>query len=495
MASRDASSPIRMNPTGPVGQLRSVALLKGAQVVAGILFTVLVPRLMGPNLYGQFAVIISVFTLWRMSCTIGGRYIFGRFIPEYSSRGDSDRIREVFMHVLGARAIVVLVAAPLLFFFLRRVLPMASTTTLVASTLAFVVTMLAGPMYNVYFGLNRLGMSMTNDPIGRFLLLGLLVLIGGTSNLEMASVALLLANCCVLLVGLVLARGLITFDRRVFDLKSIVEHVSFGLVVYSANLLLRVPWRLGESALALAKTDSAEIAFFSVAVSATVAFTRLLGSATTLLIPSMSLRQASGDYEGRDRSMGIALRYLEVAACLFVPFVVAAGPKLVSVLLGDSYLGVVPHMYVLSIAVLGIPVLRTAVAFSVVVGRVGLNVQLGLVAVVVFGVAALALIPKYGAIGASVAVVASIMSSSIIGAMQIRKTGVLSEARVATQSMVAVASGAILLLGSFSLITAIGAAAAYVGISLALKVIQPRELQQLLRESGLAFWARKAVSP
>ena len=483
---------IRMSSTSPVGQLRPIAAVKIAQVAALVLFAVLVPRLMGPDLYGQFAVILSVFTLWRMSCTIGGRYIFGRYVPKYSASGEPDRIRAVFMHVLGARALVVLVASPLLFLFLRRVLPGVSDLTLVASTGAFVATMLAGPMFNVYFGLNRLGLAMTSDPLGRFLLLMLLVLFGGTSDLERASLALIAAQSFVLMIGVVLARRFFRVDGSLFDLPSMVEHVGFGLVVYSANLLLRFPWRLGESALALSGVDSAEIAFFSVAVTATLAFTRILGSVTTVMIPSLGILQSSSDFASRDQSMGVALRYLLVAAFLYVPFIVAAAPQAVVLLLGDSFLDVLPHMYVLSAAVVAVPVLRTALAFAVVIGRVRLNLQLGVVAMATFGVVALFTIPRLGPVGASVAVATAIGAASVAGALQIRGAGVLREAKLPTQlALAAVCSLPMIVYGLRSL-PAIFSAILFAGASVLLGTVQRAELATLLRESRLLPFRKRA---
>lgn len=481
-----------MSSTSPVGQLRPIAAVKIAQIAALVLFAVLVPRLMGPDLYGQFAVILSVFTLWRMSCTIGGRYIFGRYVPKYSASGEPDRIRAVFMHVLGARMLVVLVASPFLFLFLRRVLPEVSDLTLIASTGAFVATMLAGPMYNVYFGLNRLGLAMTSDPLGRFLLMVLLVLVGGTSDLERASVALITAQVCVLLIGLALARKLFRLDRSLFDLPSIVEHVGFGLVVYSANLLLRFPWRLGESALALYGVDSAEIAFFSVAVTATLAFTRILGSVTTVMIPSLGILQSSSDFASRDQSMGVALRYLLVAAFLYIPFVVVAAPPTVMLLLGESFLDVLPHLYVLSAAVIAVPVLRTALAFAVVIGRVRLNLQLGVVAMATFGVVAYTAIPRLGPVGAAVAVAAAIGAASIAGALQIRETGVLREAKLPIQLVLALVSGLPMVFYGLRPLPAICSAVLFAGASVLLGTVQRAELAILLRESRLLPFGRKA---
>lgn len=107
-----------MNSDGLARQLRPVVLLKAAQFAGIALSGILIPRWMGPDLFGQFVVLFSLIMLWRTTCNIGGRYIFGRFVPQYASRGKPEEIRAVFMHVLSTRAAIALMGAPVLLWFL-----------------------------------------------------------------------------------------------------------------------------------------------------------------------------------------------------------------------------------------------------------------------------------------------------------------------------------------------------------------------------------------
>ena len=474
-----------MNTDGLGRQMRPVVLLKAAQFAGIALTGILIPRWMGPDLFGQFVVLFSIIMLWRMTCNIGGRYIFGRFVPMYASRGETEEVRAVFMHVLATRATIALVGAPVLFWLLSRLLPDASRTTLLAGASTYVFALVAGPMFGVQFGLNRLGLSLINDPMRRFLFLILLVALGGTASLERASLALLTAQFFVLMVGLVLARRFFILQPSTFDLSSLWEHVRFGVVAYFASFLVRIPWRLGETTLALQDVDSAKIAYFGVAVAATGAVASLIASATTLLIPSLSTQQEVGDLSARDQTLGLVLKYVLVAAGLYAFVVIAVAPFAIRALLGESYLGALPSLLILTLGILALPLRSTALALAVVTGRVRLNVQLGVVAVAVFGLAAYVLIPTFESQGAAIALLISILTTAVLGALQIRRTAVLSVARVGRLILATIAAGLVFQFGGLSPLVAALSATVYVATLSATGVIRWGELKSLLATTSL----------
>lgn len=470
---------VEMGGRGLSGQLRPVALIKAAQMASMALFTVAAPRLLGPERFGELALVLSISSLWVSACTLGGRYVFGRFIPEYAARGETLRVRAVFMHVLQTRVATALVAAPLLFLLLARTLPEASRPVLLGGALAFAAMTLASPLYNVFFGLNRLGTSMSRDAFAQLLLLALLFALGAQVSLERTVLAVLATQLVVLAIGAVLCRRLFTLDRSAFDLRELLGHLRFGAGVFAANLLLRLPWRLGETSLALLGTGAAEIGFFSLALSVAAAFTRIMGGATTLQIPSLAMREASGDTAGRDRGLGIALRYLLVAAILFVLVVPAVAPLLVAKLFGEAYLGVIPNLRIVSCAVLGAPIVRTALSYAVLRVRVARSAALGAAAVASFAATAMLLVPARGATGASIAIAVSSLAAAALALLQIRGTAILSGARIGRQLWAAAPPAAILLLLGASPPVAAVAAGLYVALVLALRILDRGDLRRI----------------
>jgi O-antigen/teichoic acid export membrane protein len=475
----DRRPDLRMNPTSLVGQLPAVALYKGVQLVGLGLFSVLAPRYLGPELFGRFAVILSLTALWMTTSNLGARYVFGRFVPEYAGKGATESLRALFMHMVGSRFVLAAVAVPLLVLFLRRALPEASTATLLMSGAAFLAMTVGAPMFAIFYGLNRLGTSMGRESFGRFALLALLVAFGAESSLERASAALLATHATALAIGIYLCRGFFRFERAAFDAPSLFGHLRFGLSVFAANLLLRIPWRLGESALALADVPRAEIAFFAIALSAAVAFTRLLGETTTLQIPSLGVQQAAGDYGGRDRSLGLALKHLNILGVLFVLATFAGGPWAVRALWGPEFLGVVPNLLLVAPAVLSQPYVRTALSLAVIESRLRRNLVLGGVAVGVFVAVAALLVPRFASLGATAALLAASFASAFVAALQLRGTGVLDAARSGRHLLAVAPPAAILALTAGAFWGSVGAALLYLALLGPFGVLTRQELGAL----------------
>ncbi|MDX1644814.1 MAG: hypothetical protein R3244_10705 [Thermoanaerobaculia bacterium] len=481
MTSSDRTAVTPLSRAGLSEQLRPVMLLSGLQVLGMALFTIVAPRLMGPDLFGRFALILSLTTLWMTTATLGGGYVFGRFVPEYAASAAFDRVRTLFMHMVLFRQLVIAVTAAPLWIALDRLLPEATDTALALSVAAFAAITAASPLYKAYFGLNRLGVSMSKEALGRYLLLLLLIVASGGRSLERATLALLLANAAILVAGLAMTRRLFTLAPEAFDLRQMAHHIRFGLAIAAANLLLRLPWRLGEGALAYFETPAAEIAFFNIALSIVLGFTRIQSSLTTLLIPSMSLRQASGDHSGRDRSLGIALRFLTLGAGLFVLGVFGFGPWAVETLLGSEYLPVLPNLYIGALAALFVPFVRCSISLAVVEDRIRHVFRLGVLAVGTFGIGIVALVPDLASRGASAAVTAALAVAGTAAVVEIRRSEVLRIARCGRHLAAALPAAALLGWLGPSPLAATTAAGIYLSLVLTLGVTGPREISTLLR--------------
>jgi O-antigen/teichoic acid export membrane protein len=325
---------------------------------------------------------------------------------------------------------------------------------------------------------------MGREAFSRFALLVLLLVLGGAHSLERASLALLATQAGGLAIGVWLCRDLFTLDPAAHDARSILEHLRFGIVVFAANLLLRLPWRLGESALALGGVGAAEIAFFNIAMSAPFAFTRILGETTTLQIPSLSWKQAAGDGAGRDRSLGLALKLLTVAAAAFVLAAFALGPWAVPALWGERFRGVVPLLLIGAPAALAVPTIRTALSLAVIDGRLARNLQLGATAVTIYALAAILAVPRWGARGAAAALDLAVAAAAVVALVQMRGTGIPAAARLGRHAVALAAGGGVLAALGFGPAAAVAAAAAYGGLLFGLRVVERDELAGLLRRAA-----------
>jgi O-antigen/teichoic acid export membrane protein len=436
---------------------------------------VLLPRYLGPELFGRFAVVLSLAMVGMMASNLGAVYVYGRFVPEYAASGDADRVRTLFMHVFGSRFLLVALGAPCYWLALRRALPGVSPLVLGLGMTAFAAMTLSASLFSVFYGFNQLAASMAREAFGRFALLGALFLAGASAGLERAVAALAAAHLAACLTGLWLCRGLFRFDRAVLDRRAAAVHLRFGLSLFASNLLLRLPWRLAEGALAFAGVAPAQIAFFDIALSAAAAVGRLLESLAALQLPELSLKQTAGEGASRDRSLGVALKFLVAASVLFVLVTFAAGPWVVRHLWGERYLGILPSLLLVAPTTLAMPFVRAALSLAVVEQRLLRSFELGAVALVVWLPAMALLVPRAGAPGAMGALLAASVASGVAAILHLRPTGVLAAARSGCHLLAVAAAGGVLLLAGGTPAGAVAAILLYGTLLVAFGVVRRDE--------------------
>ena len=76
---------------------------KSVEYVGLAAFILIVPRLMGPELYGRFALLFSLIGLLMLVIGLGALSIFGRFIPQYEAQGEKSKIQALFVELFFVR--------------------------------------------------------------------------------------------------------------------------------------------------------------------------------------------------------------------------------------------------------------------------------------------------------------------------------------------------------------------------------------------------------
>jgi stage V sporulation protein B len=408
---------------------RAVLALKGVEYAGLALFTVLVPRLMGPERYGTFAAVLGAVGLLTMFAGIGAQATFGRFVPEYVGAGRPDRVRQLFSQVFLARVLTASALAVALVVGLPYLLSEASATVAIAAG----ATVLAGAAslacYQLFYGLNQLARWLVRDALVRPILVALLVLGGGAALLDRAAFALLGAELLFLALGLVWARPYFSRERWEGGRADLVTHVRFGLYFFGANLLLMAVWRGGEVTVLILSDARAEIGYFNIANAVAMAFGALIGQLASMLVPRIASLHVTGDGRRAEAWLGYSLKYLTIGTFVFVLVVDGVGAAAVRLVLGPAYLPVVVNLKVLALGLLPVALVRTAVNQAVVHKRPGWAVAVAGGGLVGFVVLAVTLVPRWGSLGASFSVAGAVAVAGLVAYRQAALGGVLSVAR------------------------------------------------------------------
>lgn len=386
-----------------LGQTRSILLLKTAEYVGLVAFTVIVPRTMGPDLYGQFSGIMATVGLLSMVCGLGAQAVFGRFVPEYEDRGEAHATRTLFTQYFLLRGALAVALGAGLIVLLPRALPEAAGAPVWWGAGALVCWVLSLSCYQLFYGLNVLPRWLAHDALAKLALLAAVFALGGGTALTGAAAALFVSEAVFLVVGLAWSRPYFTLQwtggGTFFRF-----HLRFGLLFFGANVLLLAIWRGGEVTVLALSDSRSDIGYFNLASAAAMALSALIGQVAAMLAPSIAKLHVSGDARRTVSWLAFSLKYLTVGALGIVLGVHAFGDLLVRVALGTDFLPVAANLKLLVLSLFPVALVRTGITQAAVQKTPAAALTVGIAGLATFVLGALFMVPRWGALGASGAV-------------------------------------------------------------------------------------------
>jgi len=402
------SSPVTLRYRG--GHLLFWKSLEYAGLAAYLL---IVPRLMGPDLYGQFAVLLAWKALLLLPGGLGSLAIFGRFLPEYLAR-DERQPRELFTQVFVVRTAAAALLAVVAFLSLRGVMPAAGVGVALMGALAVLASGMAAPCYQLFLGLNRPDRWLSRQSLRRPLLIALLVALGAAHSFGAGGLALALSELLLLALGLWWVRGQFVWSASVLDQDRLRRHFGFGVRFFAANLLALAIWRSGEVVLSIAGVESASIGHFSIAVAAVGTLAALLAEMSMLLVPSATALRLEGRGSAQEELVAKGLRVMFILAVVLASVLQLVGAWLVGTLLGVEFLGVATPLRILALALLPVALLRTAIAVTLIEDSPRRAVWITGCGLAAYLLASVGLVARLGGQGVAVAVVVGLGTSAVV---------------------------------------------------------------------------------
>lgn len=396
------------------GDSKIVVAWKVVEYLGLILFVVLVPRSMGPERYGEFAIVLSLLAILAMVGGLGGGPIFGRFVPQFEVDGHPEKTKILFTQWCLSRIPLIGLLAGVLVLVLPRLLPGASAEVLRASVAAYLMGAFSMAAIQLFYGLNKVARWMARDSANRLLLSIALLSFGGIYSLSSAVYALAGVELLLSAILLVWAWPYFTARREIWDFSNLVGYLRFGFAFFVSNLLLMGVWYGGELIVASLAKQTSEVAYYNLASAIAMAANAVFWQLSSMLIPSMASMRAVGDEQRKLLWLGKTLKYLTVAAVALLIVVQAFGAMGIKLLLGDPFDPVASNLWILICAMLPMNVMRIALSNAVVHDQPRQGVVVGAAALITFIVAALLLTPHYDAKGTSGAVVIACFAAAAV---------------------------------------------------------------------------------
>jgi len=381
---------------------------KVAEMITLLLLVSVVPRSLGPENYGVFALALAIVTIGSSSFALGGPSLMGRFIPAAVAEERAAlaralalraiRWRVLQMLVLAVAATILAFAQPLRFPALESALVVFAVGCDVAATLAF----------QIGLGFGRTGAWSFRYPAQNSVLIVSAVILGRTAGATGAVAAVAIASGAALALGL-FGLGPLRGAPRATLPPGVTR---FALLNGASGLLIQLVHRGGVVAVKLLTGSTVQAGFAALAGGVGLAATYLVWQNFTVELPRLSALAAL-DPEGVNaatRRLARNTALLLVPAALAAVFVVEHGIPLVA---GDRFRGALsafgPALALLPLA----PLTALGNQASALRLRPEERFKSTVVGAVTFVAVAAALVPTHGALGATSALLAGTAATSL----------------------------------------------------------------------------------
>jgi len=370
---------------------------KAIQYVGALLFVTLVPRLMGPAVYGPFAVYVSLLIVLSMLGDFGTLLIYGRFVPTLQNTRDDEKLTWLFSQLLvfktlaGSAIGLVFVAVG------RFVMPAWPALWLWLGGGTLLLRVAADNCYHLAFGLNQTARWIARESLRNIVQFALVGSLFARFGPQGAVIALFLTDLGFLALGLSWARRYWRWEG--VQLGALGPYLRYGLYFFIANACLMAFQRGGSVLLALWHVPAPEIAYFDLAFNV---FLILYGTMTQLVlsvVPALIVWQAAA----REAEVTTALNLLWqgsaiVAVILFAAIWPIADP-LVVLVFGAAYAPAASHLRIVIADLVPLALGQMSFVVASVYRRPAIPLWAGLITLGAFLALAAGLIPRYGSLG------------------------------------------------------------------------------------------------
>lgn len=380
-----------------------------------VLFVMLIPRMMGPEIYGEYALLISIVAIMTSLTNLGVMEICGRFVPEFEVRGESADIKRFSSNLLTLKIVIDLITSIILLSVLHLAyddqFPFTYFIIVVAIPL---VSDLGTVPYALLFGLNKLGKFSLRDPVNSALILISIFILFHYYGLFGAILSTLLVEGFVAMLYFFWTRKYFrTEDFRV-DLSFLKPYLRFGFMFYMSWGLLNICQSLGNPLIGYITKDLQEVALFDIPNQIFLVMANFTLFIMISLVPIFTRLLLTGKEETLINWSRLIIKYIGIRCTIIFWAFILAGRDLIPIVIGSNYRGIFPNGVVLLSGMFPIIFAQLGFVFSVVYKEPEKYFQALCFAFVAFLVGSILFIPRYASMGCAIATLISCIVLAVV---------------------------------------------------------------------------------
>jgi O-antigen/teichoic acid export membrane protein len=335
--------------------IRNVGLLmvqRGFHIIAGILFAILVPRMMGPDTYGRYALITSISLWFALISGLGAVPVMSHFVPQFVLRGDRAGLEKLVSNLLVLRMANGLLAA--MVYLLLTSLWLRELDWAVLSFVAGSVFVRTGAnlFFALFLGLNQAARWGMGEIFRRWASLIFLVIGFYLGGLRGGCFGLLLTEIVVFSVGLWWSRDYLRRSELRLDRHFLSPFLEFSILFFAGNLLMNLTQRSGETLVRLISGDYVQVGYYGVAYAIYNTAAHAVWQFTMAFAPLLTMLLSSGDIETLKQWVERLLKWMAIGGMLSVFGVLLLGDNLLPLVLGADFRPVTLNLVPLTLSLL-----------------------------------------------------------------------------------------------------------------------------------------------
>ncbi|MFP3899684.1 MAG: hypothetical protein ACLFXM_02435 [Acidimicrobiia bacterium] len=435
---RVLTSPPAVRRTGLRHSVTTSLVGKATELVTLVLLATVVPRVLGPERFGRFALPLTIVTLGSLALTLGGPTLMARYVPA-APAGERVALARALcvrlaqgragqLAVIAAATAAAAVAVP------ERVSPLDAALVVTALILNVAATL----ALQTTLGLGGTALWSFRYPVQNTVLIATVLVLEPALGHRGGLVAILLAGLVAAGIGAAAVRPVLGPGHPEVAIPA--GAIRFGALHAAGAALVQATHRGVVVAVAVLAAGSVETGYAALAVGIALSVTHAVLQAFTVSLPHLAAGRASGTRVGASPAEATLRRLAGALLALLVPATVTIAAlldRLVPTALGPGYQGaeaaLVPALAVVVLAPLGALVVQAAALRL----RPEVPLASGMACVLTFLVLASLLVPVWGAAGGTAATLAGTAAGALLG---IRRLPGAAGWRVTTASFVGTAA-------------------------------------------------------
>lgn len=380
---------------------------RGLLIAGGFVFAALVPRLLGPERYGQYVLVNSLATWFVLFSTLGFTQVVGRYAPPLTLGGDTAGLRRLFGNLVMVRCVSGTLMAGLYWLFTTLWLRELDPVLLALMAGVVLGRAIANLGYLFFLGLNQAARWGWGELARQWATLAGLIpgfLLGG---LRGAAVGLVLAELSVLVGGFWRLRAYLSWADLRVEWRYLAPYLRFGLGFFVGDLLTSAFQHSGEALVRAVAGDYTQVGYFGLAFSIYLMAPVALMQLTLAFAPLLTGLRLQGESEALRRWVERLLKGLTVGGMLVIFTVLLLGADLVPLVLGKAYRPVAANLVPLALTLLPLALSSVGSLLALVYERPRTNWVAAGLRLAAFWLLGPLLVATWGGLGGCLAVLAA----------------------------------------------------------------------------------------